>query len=129
LRYESPVLLTTRVSTKDTVLAEIEIPAGSGATPMLGSANRDPDAHDNPEDFDILRESTRHLSFGLGPHMCLGLHLARMETLVALNALLDRLPNLRLDKDEAERVDPHIHGDLLFRSPSCLPTVWDREVR
>jgi cytochrome P450 len=126
LRYESPVLLTTRVTTKDTVLADVEIPAGSSVTPMLASANRDPDAFSEAEAFDIFREPTRHLSFGLGPHLCLGLHLARMETRVALNALFDRLPNFRLDREEARRVDAHIDGDLLFRSPNHLPVVWDR---
>jgi len=126
LRYESPVLLTTRVTTRDAVLDNVEIPAGSSVTPMPASANRDPDAYADAEVFDILRESTRHLSFGLGPHLCLGLHLARMETRIALNALVDRLPNLRLDQDEARRVDAHIHGDLLFRSPNHLPVIWDR---
>jgi len=126
LRYESPVLLTTRVTTTDTVLANVEIPAGSSVTTMLSSANRDPDAFDKPEAFDIFRDPTRHLSFGLGPHLCLGLHLARMETRVALNALLDRLPNLRMDQDEARRLDTHIGGDTLFRSPNHLPVIWDR---
>jgi cytochrome P450 len=125
LRYESPVLLTTRVTTTDTVLGSVEIPVGSSVTPMLASANRDPDAFDKPEAFDIFREATRHLSFGLGPHLCLGLHLARLETRVALNALLDRLPNLRLDQDWAQRLDVHIGGDTLFRSPNHLPVVWD----
>jgi cytochrome P450 len=125
LRYESPVLLTTRVTTTDTVLGNVDIPVGSSVTPMLASANRDPDAFDKPEAFDILREATRHLSFGLGPHLCLGLHLARLETRVALNALLDRLPNLRIDQDRAQRLDVHIGGDTLFRSPTHLPVVWD----
>ena len=126
LRYESPVLLTTRVTTRDTELGNVEIPAGSSVTPMLASANRDPDVYAHAEVFDIHRESNRHLSFGLGPHLCLGLHLARMETSVALNALLDRLPNLRLDQDEARRLDAHVHGDLLFRSPNHLPVIWNR---
>ena len=126
LRYESPVLLTTRVTTTDTVLGHTEIPAGSSVTTMLASANRDPHSFDDPETFNIFRESSRHLSFGLGPHLCLGLHLARMETRVALNALLDRLPNLRIDQGEARRLDTHIGGDTLFRSPNHLPVTWDR---
>jgi cytochrome P450 len=127
LRYESPVLLTTRVTTTDTVLGDVEIPAGSSVTPMLASANRDPDAFDNAEAFDVSREATRHLSFGLGPHLCLGLHLARLETRVALNTLLDRLPNLQMDQDRAQRLDVHIGGDTLFRSPNRLPVIWDRQ--
>lgn len=125
LRYESPVLLTLRVTTNDTALSGVEIPAGTVVSAVLGSANRDPDAYDDPEAFEILRKPERHVSFGTGPHVCLGIHLARMETRIALNALLDRLPNLRLDQDEAQRVDAHIHGDLLFRSPTCLPVLWD----
>ena len=126
LRYESPVLLTVRVTTKETALSGVEISPGTVVSAVLGSANRDPSAYHNPETFDILRKPERHVSFGTGPHVCLGMHLARMETRVALNTLFDRLPNLRLDQDEAQRVDPHIHGDMLFRSPTCLPVVWDR---
>jgi cytochrome P450 len=126
LRYETPVLVTLRVTTTDTAISGVEIPAGTVVSAVLGSANRDPAAYDNPESFDIKRAAERHLSFGTGPHVCLGMHLARMETRVALNALFDRLPNLRLDQDEAERIDPHIHGDMLFRSPTSLPVVWDR---
>ena len=124
LRYESPVGLTLRVATKATSISGVDIPEGAVVASMLFSANRDPEAYDNPEQFDIFREPTQHLSFGTGPHLCLGMHLARMETRVALNALLDRLPNLRLDQDEAQRVDAHIHGDTLFRSPTALPVVW-----
>ena len=114
------------MTTADTVLGNVDIPAGSSVTPMLASANRDPDAFDNAEAFDIFREATRHLSFGLGPHLCLGLHLARLETRVALSALLDRLPNLRIDQDRAQRLDSHIGGDTLFLSPNHLPVMWDQ---
>jgi cytochrome P450 len=95
---------------------------------MLGSANRDPEAYKEPEAFDIFRDPKQHVSFGTGPHMCLGMHLARMETRVALNALFDRLPNLRLDEEVASRRDPHIHG-MVFRSPTVLPVVWDGPAR
>lgn len=125
LRYESPVMITARVATRTATLSGVEIPAGANVTAMLASANRDPDAYDDPEVFDILRDPTQHVSFGVGPHLCLGMHLARMETRVALSALLDRLPNLRVDDAEAKRVDAHIHGDMLFRSPTALPVVWD----
>jgi cytochrome P450 len=125
LRYESPVMITARVATTAATLSGVEIPAGAGVTAMLASANRDPDAYDEPEVFDIFRDPKPHLSFGIGPHLCLGMHLARMETRVALDALLDRLANLRLDEAEAARVDAHIQGDLLFRSPTSLPVIWD----
>jgi cytochrome P450 len=124
LRYESPVLLTARVTTAPTSLAGVDIPAGADVTAMIASANRDPDAYDDPEVFDIRRDPNQHMSFGTGPHLCLGMHLARMETRVALNALLDRLPDLRLDHDAADREDTHIHGEMLFRCPTSLPVVW-----
>ncbi len=127
LRHGSPVLLTTRVTTTDTILGNVELPVGSSVTPMLASANRDPDVFDKPEAFDSFRKGTRHLSFGLGPHLCLGLHLARLETRVALNALLGRLPNLRMDPVQAQRLDVHTGGDTLFRSPNHLPVIWDRQ--
>jgi cytochrome P450 len=84
---------------------------------MLGAANRDPERYLDPDRFDIFREPKQHISFGHGPHMCLGMHLARIETRVAITALLERLPNLRLDPDAH---DPHIHGQI-FRSPTSLP--------
>jgi cytochrome P450 len=124
LRYEPPLLVTSRVTTADIEMGGMPIPAGTVVTPMLGSANRDPAAYPDPESFDIFRDPKQHVSFGTGPHMCLGMHLARMETRVALNALFDRLPNLRLDSAEAGRLDAHIHGQI-FRSPTCLPVVWD----
>jgi cytochrome P450 len=125
LRYETPVLLTPRVTTKDTSIGGVALPAGTVLTAMLASANRDPDAYENPETFDIFRDPKQHVSFGTGPHLCLGMHLARMETRIALTALFDRLPNLRLDRQEAHQVSAHITGDGLFRSPTCLPVVWD----
>jgi cytochrome P450 len=124
LRFESPVMITPRVATRATKLGGIEIPPGAGVMAVLASANRDPLAYDDPETFDIFRDPKQHVSFGVGAHLCLGMHLARMETRVALNALLDRLPNLRLDQTEARRVDAHIHGDSLFRSPTALPVLW-----
>ncbi len=124
LRYEPPLLITARGAVKDTELAGVSIPAGSNVTPILGSANRDPAAYTDPEMFNIWRDPKPHVSFGTGPHMCLGMHLARMETRVAVNALFDRLPNLRLDREAADRLDAHIHGQI-FRSPTVLPVVWD----
>ena len=62
------------------------------------------------------------MSFGHGPHVCLGIHLARVEMRVALNLLFDRLPELRLDP---EADDPHIRGQV-FRSPTSLPVLFAR---
>ena len=87
----------------------------------LGSANHDERYWDNAENFDIFRTPRQHIAFAWGPHMCLGLHLARMETRVALTQMFDRLPNVRLDPD-AET--PFITG-AVFRAPNTLPVVWD----
>ena len=125
LRFETPLLITGRITTQDTELNGVQIPKGSGVTPMIGAANRDPEVFADPDRFDIFRKQPhQHISFGHGVHVCLGMHLARLETRVAIDALLTRLPNLRLDPERVERDDPHIHGEV-FRSPTSLPVIWD----
>jgi cytochrome P450 len=120
VRWEPPLLVITRVVTRDTELAGVPIPAGSSVMPMLGSANRDEERWADPDRFDIFRPAKPHIGFGYGVHVCLGMHLARLEMRVALNLLLDRLPNLRLDPDGD---DPHIRGQV-FRSPTSLPVLF-----
>jgi cytochrome P450 len=120
VRWEPPLLTITRVATRDTELAGVPIPAGSTVMPMLGAANRDEDRYPDPDRFDIFRSPEPHTSWGNGVHLCLGMHLARLEMRVALNVLLDRLPNLRLDP---EGDDPHIRGQV-FRSPTSLPVLF-----
>jgi cytochrome P450 len=117
LRWETPLVLIPRQCIRDTQLGGIDIPAGRGLNVFLGSANRDERHYTEPERFDIHRTPAPHLSFGSGPHMCLGMHLARMETRLALDAILQRLHDLRLDS-QAPR--PRIIGSL-FRSPDSLP--------
>jgi cytochrome P450 len=87
----------------------------------LGAANRDPGRYAEPDAFDIFRADKQHVSFGDGAHRCLGMHLARLEMRVLLNAVLDRLPGLRVDPAFD---DVHIHG-LIFRSPPNLPVRFD----
>ncbi len=121
LRLETPLLNITRLATKDTEISGVPIEAGSTVMLMLAAANRDENRHADPDAFDIFRTDPKpHISFGHGPHMCLGVHLARLEMRVALELLLDRLPNLRLDP-AAE--DPHIRGQV-FRSPTDLPVLF-----
>jgi cytochrome P450 len=121
LRLETPLLNITRLATKDVELGGVLIPAGSTLMLMLAAANRDEDRYPDPNNYDVLRASPKpHISFGHGPHACLGTHLARLEMRVALNLLLDRLPNLRLDP---EGDDPHIRGQV-FRSPTSLPVLF-----
>ena len=121
LRFETPLLNITRMAKKDTEVGGVAIPAGSTVMVMLAAANREDDRYDEPDRFDIFRDDPKpHISFGHGPHLCLGMHLARMEMRVALTSLLDRLPNLRLDP---EAHDPHIRGQV-FRSPNSLPVLF-----
>ena len=121
LRLETPLLNITRLATKDAEVGGALIPAGSTVMLMLAAANRDEARYPDPDNYDVLRASPKpHISFGHGPHACLGTHLARLEMRVALNLLLDRLPNLRLDP---EGDDPHIRGQV-FRSPTSLPVLF-----
>jgi cytochrome P450 len=124
VRWEPPLLTITRVATRDTELGGVAIPAGSSVMPMLGAANRQDDRYPDPDRFDIFRSARAHIGFGHGVHVCLGMHLARLEMRVALNLLFDRLPNLRLDP---KGNDPHIRGQV-FRSPTSLPVVFGAEV-
>jgi cytochrome P450 len=121
LRWEPPLLGIMRTATRDTEVDGMAVPAGSVVAVNIGSANHDERYWDNAEEFDMFRPPRQHLAFAWGPHMCLGLHLARMETRVALTQILDRLPNLRFDPD-AEA--PFITG-AVFRAPNTLPVVWD----
>lgn len=121
VRWEPPLLTITRVATRDTELGGVAIPAGATVMPMLGSANRQEDRYPDPDRFDIHRQARAHLGWGHGVHVCLGMHLARLEMRTAINLLLDRLPNLRLDPDAD---DPHIRGQV-FRSPTSLPVLFD----
>ena len=121
VRWEAPLLSLTRVTTRDTELGGVQIPTGCSVMPMLGAANRDETRYDNPDRFDIFRQPRTPISWGYGAHVCLGMHLARMEMRVAVNLLLDRLDNLRLDPDAD---DPHIRGQA-FRSPTALPVLFD----
>ena len=117
LRWEAPVQVVAREPKRDVEIAGFPIPAGAAMTLCLGSANRDDTVFDDPDRFDLHRDAHAHLAFAEGPHRCLGEHLARAETTVAVNALLDRLEGLELDPGDA---DPHVHG-LAFRSPTTLP--------
>jgi cytochrome P450 len=121
LRLETPLLNITRLARADTEVGGVAIPAGSTVMLRLAAANRDEERYEEPDRFDIFRQSPKpHISFGQGPHACLGTHLARIEMRVAVNLLFDRLPNLRLDP---QGDDPHIRGQV-FRSPTALPVLF-----
>ena len=120
IRWESPLLITTRRCMADIEIGGVTIPEGANVIAHLGSANHDEAHWDDAESFDIRREPKPQIAFGAGPHMCLGMHLARLELRVAVDRLLDRLPDVRLDP---EGNDPHIHGER-FRSPTSLPVLF-----
>jgi len=100
LRWEPPVMTAMRMPTRDIEIDGHTIPKGAWVDFILGSANHDARKYPNPDQFDIFRSRlTRHIAFASGPHVCIGQHLAKVEMERALNAILDRLPALRLDPD------------------------------
>jgi cytochrome P450 len=122
LRWDGPVLIATRTPTVDVELAGVTLPAGACLSVAAGSANRDPTRFENPDRFDIFRDHRHHhFAFASGPHVCIGQHLARVEMTRALNAILDRLPNLRLDADMPA---PRIQG-IMMRVPRHLHVRFD----
>lgn len=121
LRLEQPLVAWGRLATTDTELAGTPIPSGCPVNINSGAANHDPAEWPNPDSFDITRKHPdRHLTFGFGKHHCLGIHLARMELDVMLNAVLDRLPGLRLAATEGVNLT-----GLGFRMVTKLPCAWD----
>lgn len=120
LRWEPPITSVMRVAARDCELGAIKIPAGTNVNVSVASANRDPTRYPDPDRFDMTRKNFAHLTFGGGPHLCLGMHLARMEASVAITALLDRLPDLRLDPTAPK---PRVVG-VAFRSPLALPVEF-----
>jgi len=120
LRWDSPVQIISREATRDVEIGGHRIPKGDLANFAIGSANRDERHYADPDRFDLHRANKGdHLSFGLGAHYCLGAHLARMETRIAVAALLERLPNLRLDPAQS----CSIRG-FAFRSPDRVPVLF-----
>lgn len=117
LRWEPPITTVVRRAVRDCEFGGVAIPAGANVSVSVAAANRDPRRYPEPDRFDPTRHNIAHLTFGGGPHLCLGMHLARMEATVAINALLDRLPDLRLDPSAPA---PHVVG-VAFRSPAALP--------
>jgi cytochrome P450 len=121
LRFETPLTTVQRYAAEETELEGVTLPADAVIDVCIGSANRDEHRWERSEEFDITRKRLPHISFAAGEHTCLGLHLARMETRVAIECLLDRLTDIELVTDH----DPHIHGQP-FRSPTALPVTFKR---
>lgn len=97
VRYDSPVQLTMRVAREDAHVAGEDVPRGRFVIVLAGAANRDPEAHVDPDRLDLGRAPAPHLAFGQGIHFCLGAPLARLEAQVALRALTRRQPELQAE--------------------------------
>lgn len=123
LRWEPPLTSLNRAATVDTEMDGVPIPKGAIVACNISAANRDPRRWDNPDEFDIRRPAQANLAFAHGPHTCLGMHLARMETRVVIDELLSRIPDIALD---ITKPAPEIRG-VGFRSPITLPVVFTPE--
>jgi cytochrome P450 len=120
VRFEGPAAFLAREAATDVEIRGTLIPAGSTISLALGSANHDNDAFPDGDSFIISRKVRPSLGFGIGPHMCLGMQIAKLEMEALLNSLLD-LPDFRLD-EAAER--PVIKG-LHFRCSDSIPVLWN----
>jgi len=119
LRYDSPSQLITRKAQQDTSFAGMPVKEGTETLIVIGGTNRDPEAHENPEVFDITRPPTPHLAFGHGVHFCLGAPLARLEARTLLLALADQPHAIRQAAPETwSRV-------FTLRGPSSLPVAFE----
>jgi cytochrome P450 len=122
LRFDSSVIHWRRRTKSSAVLSGVELPAGADVLACIGAANRDPDVFEHPDVFDLRRPNAReHLSFGSGPHLCLGAALARLEARVVLEELAAALPGLRLRPEQTFEFMPVIG----FRGPRALHVEWD----
>jgi cytochrome P450 len=121
LRLEPAAAVVDRYATADTDLARAHINQGDLVRVSISAANRDPAAFPDPDVFDPGRPRQKgHLAFAQGPHVCLGVHLARLEARTGLATLLARLPTLRSDPDRPARIE-----GLVFRKPAALHAKWE----
>ena len=114
LRYDSPVQLDGRVVREDLEMGGKRMRAGQKAIALIGAANRDPAAFDNPDALDLGRKEKSHLSFGRGIHYCLGASLALLEARIAFSGLLDRFPSIRL------AAEPRYRDGIVLRGVESL---------
>jgi cytochrome P450 len=118
LRLEPAAAVVDRYATRDVELAGASIARGDLVTVSLTAANRDPAVFPDPDVFDPHRPNLRkHLAFAVGPHFCLGADLARLETRIAVETVLDRLPGITL-------AEPAAASGLVFRKPAAVPARW-----
>jgi cytochrome P450 len=121
VRFCAPTHIFLRQTTKNTVLAGQELPAEAEVAVCPAAANRDEAAFDRPAEFDITREPVAaHVTFGYGPHFCIGAGLARLELEISLRILTERLPKLRLVPGQTATWRP----SLVQKGPSAVPVTW-----
>jgi cytochrome P450 len=120
LRWNATDPMFSRHVTRDVDFHGVHMPKGSVLHLCIGAANRDPARWERPDEYDIFRQSRPSFAFGSGAHVCLGMHVARAEMTVGIGALLDRLPNLRLDPDADA---PRIIG-MYERGATEIPVVF-----
>jgi cytochrome P450 PksS len=123
LRFSPAVCVGMRVATESFELRGRTIQKDQVVLLGMSAANRDPELFTDPDRFDITRDATRskHLTFGFGPHHCLGATLARKELEIALRIMLERLPGLRLDEAHPPQLKCH---NLMFRGFQSLHIRW-----
>jgi cytochrome P450 len=120
LRLEPAAAVVDRYATADVRLADADIAHGDLVSVSVAAANRDPATFADPDRFDVRRaNASQHLAFARGPHVCIGMHLARLEAHTAVGRLLRRLPGLRLDPGH-----PAAARGLVFRKPPALRVLW-----
>ena len=120
LRLEPAAAVVDRYAVDDVDLDGVAIGRGDLVRVSIAGANRDPTVFADPDRFDLGRANAgRHLAFAHGPHVCVGVHLARLEARTALTILLERIPGLRLDPERPAEV-----RGLVFRKPPALHVVW-----
>jgi cytochrome P450 len=122
LRISAPVFTWKRLTKAPVQVGGVDLPEGTNILLLLGSANHDEHVFPEPERIDLDRDNaSRHLSFGLGIHFCIGAPLARLEAKIVLEELSSRLPGLRLAADQ--RFD--YSANSTFRGPSHVVVEWD----
>ncbi|MFN6033780.1 MAG: cytochrome P450, partial [Dolichospermum sp.] len=118
LRYDSPIQSVARKATEDVAIAGKIIPSGDTVVIHIGAVNRDPEKFTNPNQLDFTRQN-RHIAFGSGIHHCLGIFLAKIEAEIAINTLIKKIPDIRINTDKLDR-----HDGLLLRGLKTLPVKF-----
>jgi cytochrome P450 len=118
MRVLTPVQVVPRIVAQDATVGGVEVKAGDHATVVLGAANLDPDVYPNPDEVDFDRDRSINLAFGGGPHLCLGINLARLELRVALEEWHRRIPEYTIAEGAVIAHSPGI------RQADHLPLVW-----